>query len=241
MNALLCRGFESYLSTIALGENEGLVFLHLPKTAGVSLGDALKREFADEEVFPIPWDQIDTAVNNLVLPDDKRFLSMGHIRFKHLTMFEKRFKNRVDYKVATVIRDPIKRIVSEYYYSCSPSHPPHQEFIKKFPTLEHWVFNHLPPNPMATTLSGINNDFKRSLNFIINNYDSILVLEQQEKMIQILRTMFSNPQFSLPTKNQNKAKNYSKDMDLRPHTRKFLEEYLAIDIALYEFFNACYN
>ncbi|MDN6292884.1 MAG: sulfotransferase family 2 domain-containing protein, partial [Tetragenococcus halophilus] len=111
--------------------------MHLPKTAGVSVGEFLKDKFPNNERSPIPWDNVDNSVNQLQLKENSRFLVAGHMEAKHLKVIESNYgdHDRYQYKVMTVIRDPIKRVVSEYYYSCSEAHPPHEEFIKKFPTL----------------------------------------------------------------------------------------------------------
>lgn len=232
-------GYESFESRLKLEPQEGLVFMHLPKTAGVSVGAFLNEKFQDDERFPIPWNSVDNSVNNLQLKKDSRFLVAGHMEAKHLDVINGNYGtiNDYQYKVMTVIRDPIKRVVSEYYYSCSDAHPPHEEFIKKFPTLEHWVFNKMPRNPMVQTLTGFNNNYFKSLNFLRNNYDLILVLED-DLLEKPLANLFGLIETNLPKKNMNTNKSYSQSINA--HTLAYLHEKLSIDIKIYEFVKSLY-
>jgi hypothetical protein len=81
-----------------------IVHLHVPKTAGTALRSAFEKQFQGKlRVFP-HWDE---AQYSNVNPDDFDFFS-GHIGFETA--------KRLGGKLITVLRHPVDRFVSVYYF-----------------------------------------------------------------------------------------------------------------------------
>lgn len=84
-----------------------LCFLHLGKTAGTSLQNALFETMSDAAIFHDSIVSFDTvspaeiAINDLVI---------GHYAFQHVA------KLRADRFLFTFLRDPVDRVVSNYYF-----------------------------------------------------------------------------------------------------------------------------
>ena len=91
--------------------NSRLFFLHIPKTAGMSLRAFLKDQFSDDEIFPFQgWEGV--SVDDLYSLDKKR-LVMGHFDARILAFMP------ADTKTITFLREPIRRTVSALIHAMS--------------------------------------------------------------------------------------------------------------------------
>jgi hypothetical protein len=105
-----------------------LVFVHVPKTAGLSLHSALENIYGKESTLRIGND--DDLQRLRQLPDnqviDKTFIS-GHFFYDDI-------KNRCqpDAILISILRDPIKRILSNYNYITNwGKHPLHEQTVRQ--------------------------------------------------------------------------------------------------------------
>lgn len=97
--------------------NPELISLHIPKTAGTSFRNILKSVYGEKEVG---WLDIETngvvrlnesVYNKNKLPDLK--VIHGHFVYKELL---NKFEIKNEYKIITWVRDPVKRVISNFYY-----------------------------------------------------------------------------------------------------------------------------
>ena len=105
-----------------------LVFVHIPKTAGLSLHSALENIYGKESTLRIGNE--DDLQRLRQLPDDqvidKAFLS-GHFFYSDI-------KNRCrpDAILISILRDPIKRMLSNYNYITNwDKHPLHEQLVRQ--------------------------------------------------------------------------------------------------------------
>ncbi len=105
-----------------------LVFVHIPKTAGLSLHAALENIYGKESTLRVGND--DALQRLRQLPDnkviDKAFIS-GHFFYDDI-------KNRCqpDAILISIVRDPIKRILSNYNYITNwTKHPLHEKTVRQ--------------------------------------------------------------------------------------------------------------
>lgn len=104
-----------------------LVFVHIPKTAGLSLHSALEKIYGKEATFRVGNE--DELQHLRKLPDqviNKTFLS-GHFFYGDI-------KNRchADAILISVLRDPVKRILSNYNYITTwEAHPLHKQTVQQ--------------------------------------------------------------------------------------------------------------
>ena len=103
-----------------------VIFLHIPKTAGRTLQDVLDRKYKRSEAFSIDPNRVRESTEEFKgLPYDQRSkirLLKGHMPFG----LHEFLPNQSTY--VTILRNPIDRIISHYYYVIR--HPNHHLYNK---------------------------------------------------------------------------------------------------------------
>lgn len=132
------------------------VFHHIPKTAGSSLTHELAMTLAPyRNVFVRPGAGLEegraaafvAAVDAFLEAHKVRHYASvsGHFRQAHLKMIA---DGAPGAKVFTVLRDPAARLVSDYRYAKTPKHPPHEAFVRRYPTIEAYLDDESHQNKM---------------------------------------------------------------------------------------------
>jgi hypothetical protein len=85
-------------------------FLHVTKTAGTSLKRLLIDQFHSSEIFPAETDVQFANIKVENIPNYR--LYMGHHGYRFIEYFIPRRP-----KMITILRDPIERIISSFYYA----------------------------------------------------------------------------------------------------------------------------
>lgn len=163
-------------------EDDGdvVLFVHIPKTAGMSVGRALRDAF---DVFhPINWANIpasfrDRTKEALYLRTDgqpRRQVIMGHFGWPEMQFWR---NQELPIKAASIIRDPVARIVSNYNYNLSEAHPAHQAFGERFPTLEAYV-DSVPNDMQLNMLIGAFWSFDHALELLAKYYSFLGATER---------------------------------------------------------------
>ena len=109
-----------------------LVFIHLPKTGGSTLNGLLFGQFPREKVFHI----LDTShcETFLAMSDEER--DRFDCIIGHIPACIHNFISR-PCRYIVLLRDPLERAISDYYYVLTSSaHPRHEEYTRKKMTLE---------------------------------------------------------------------------------------------------------
>lgn len=108
---------------------------------------------------------------NKIFDGDLGFMS-GHYRYQDIAPFITPMQANVS--VITFIRHPVMRTVSDYFYCCSPKHPPNEKFRSLFPNIETFVreettinrhFEYLKPHATASVAETIEN-VRENIDFI---------------------------------------------------------------------------
>jgi hypothetical protein len=112
-----------------------IVFLHLPKTAGVTLRRTLKWKYAPNM---LTFETLTKPAHSLgeVPLDVRRNLRVlnGHLHYG----VHEYIPRRCEY--ITILREPIARVISYYYYILGhPKHWRHEELVRSGMTLEEFV------------------------------------------------------------------------------------------------------
>lgn len=137
------------------------LFVHVPKTAGSSLGGELARLAPPyhnihidhlERSIPGPA-RFDTAVAaflDAARSAEQPFRSAsGHILHRHMDMICQALPG---VRPVTLLRDPLARLISDYRYQRSPMHPLHAEVVAKAPDFAAFLDLPGPRNRMAKHL-----------------------------------------------------------------------------------------
>jgi hypothetical protein len=95
--------------------DETIIFVHVPKAAGTTLSVVMKQVYPKETIYSIPSGLTDTREIDalLRLPDEERRkirVLQGHFVFG----LHRHLPQRSLY--VTLLRDPVERVVSSYYY-----------------------------------------------------------------------------------------------------------------------------
>jgi hypothetical protein len=139
-------------------------FVHIPKTAGMSLISAMSdacgpHRKISAESYLVGMDEFSASLWNAVreFVDVQRFgikehykSFSGHIRRVHTDYIRGEIP---EVRMFAMLRDPAKRVVSDYRYCLTPAHPPHEEFLRRFPTLMDYVVDRRYQNIMTKCLA----------------------------------------------------------------------------------------
>lgn len=136
-------------------------FQHIPKTAGSSFSTELRKRNRPYRNICVDYTDVNTPHEQKISKAVDDFLEMSkEVAFRsasgHLPMEQtQRLVDAYDdCRVVTFLRQPEARVISDYRYQRTPMHPPHQQFIQDFPTLESYIESSESHNKMAVFLLG---------------------------------------------------------------------------------------
>lgn len=193
------KGLRAFLSEDRFTD-ELCVFIHIPKTAGSSLSSELdrlrppyrnihRRYFHGATVTFSPIeDEIAAAIDRGALA--KARSCSGHFSWNQAAPIR---AARPDARAFTFLRDPVKRIISDYRYSRTPTHPTYRETIARFPTVESYIAAPETQDKMARFL--MPNDVRSPAEieaFIDQNYAFIGLLEMYPLSFNILSRLLGD-------------------------------------------------
>ena len=155
---------------------EVLFFLHIPKTAGTTLRNVLYRQYPKQSIFTIDYRNWPIkAINELtdMNSSEKEELSlvMGHMEYG----WHAHFPNSA-FTYMTMLREPVERIISHYYYERIKGRP-FYDLANKYSLSEYLLYSNVNEidNGLVRFLSG-------RLNTTFGNCDRIMLEEAKENI-----------------------------------------------------------
>lgn len=121
-----------------LHDHKSLIFLHIPKAAGTTLNRVIERQYPERATFSIDGGNVYESIEEFKsLSNEQRdgFLCLkGHMPFGlHLYMAQ-------PCAYITLLRDPVDRMISHYYYVLrTPNHYLYEQVVSREMTLEDYV------------------------------------------------------------------------------------------------------
>ncbi|TCL09053.1 sulfotransferase family protein [Shimia isoporae] len=222
-----------------------VILVHIPKTAGSSLRSALAFALGnlpkldagiigvDRGVEGLPYFEGLAEAARASLPrlfaDGLQIMS-GHFRYRDIVPVLAGRQSEVS--LVTFLRDPVKRTVSDYLYSCSEKHPGHLAFQAEYPTLGDYVkspgqmnkqFDYLRPREGASV--------EETAEAALKAFDFIGMTERFDDDLKTLL-----PQLSLgpvPPTRENVAGNTAQSQQVMTQYGELLREALAPEMAMY--------
>lgn len=219
-------------------KNDILLFLHIPKTAGVSVGAGLRGVF--DNFLGVDWDRVDRSFveqTRFALYErsrrEQRQVLMGHFRAGQLNYWR---NHGLPIKAATIVRDPVDRVVSHYNYNCSERHPNNLQFRKRFPTLSDFVGN-LAYDFQLNAMLGAFYSFEHALEKLAADFTFLGLTEKLPESLEHLSRSHGLDRIKVHKKN----KGARQEEEISDADRQVVVEKSANDIRLVELLRSFYQ
>ena len=218
------------------------IHLHIPKTGGTTLRDIIQRQYRSEKILMIP--KLEESENILKEVSTSQInqlkLIQGHLKYGIHNHFHRRAK------YFAIIRDPINRVLSTYYYVLSQkNNPQNLSTSNNQMTIYDYVQSGVNPfliNGQTQLISGKTGDidnpiieseelFSLAKENIENDFLFLGITEMFDETILILKNMLGwhMPYYSIANRTKNKP-NYDA---VNPTIISFIKEHNQLDIKLY--------
>ena len=218
------------------------IHLHIPKTGGTTLRDIIQRQYRSEKILMIP--KLEESENILKEVSTSQInqlkLIQGHLKYGIHNHFYRRAK------YFAIIRDPINRVLSTYYYVLSQkNNPQNLSTSNNQMTIYDFVQSGVNPfliNGQTQLISGktgeIDNPiieseelFSLAKENIENDFLFLGITEMFDETILILKNMLGwhMPYYSIANRTKKKP-NYDA---VNPTIISFIKEHNQLDIKLY--------
>ena len=233
-------------SSKSTNQEQSVIFLHVPKAAGSTLYRIIDRQYKPTAIFAIDGKRVRESVDEFKnLPKTQRegikFLK-GHMYFG----LHESLPQPSTY--ITILRDPVERIISHYYYVLrSPDHYLYKKVTSQNMSLKDYVCSGISTeldNGQTRLVSGLEQTVfdceKCSANVLelakmnLRNHFAVVGLSERfdETLILLQKAFAYKIPFYLKknvTNNRPLKENISQD------TVKYIEEYNQLDIELYDY------
>lgn len=219
-----------------------IIFVHIPKTGGTTFDQLIKRQYKPESLFLFNNVQESLAKFRQLTEVEKRDIKFiqGHMRFG----LHKEFPQPCTYM--TILRDPVDRIISLYYYALrSPEHPAHQAVTSKNMSLKEYVssgvstlvnnnqIRFLCTTELVSEYGQCSPEMLESAKKNLQDFAVIGLTERYNETLILLKRAFNwnNPYYIKinVTKNRPLRENFDKD------TINLIEKYNELDMELYKY------
>lgn len=242
LDLLFDQKFDAYFA--AFRKNAPLwVFVHVPKTAGSSLRGELAGALRPEANIFVDYndpsktymESLDDAVRAFIQRHREtphRFAS-GHIFPQHVDMIE---RAAGEIRRITMLRQPAKRVISDYRYQCSPMHPGFEAFRERFPTIHDYLRQDEEANKATRYLVPYTlfqaGDVDACVDFIVRTYDFLGLQEMYPLSFRLLFALIGERRFPTLRVRVNEG---GEDAELAndPAIIAAVEERNALDIAVH--------
>lgn len=221
-----------------------IVNIHIPKTAGTTFRAQVTQELplvaidlgeaGDDEHLP-HYDRLRSILRNAAIRtgDDQDFFASGHFRYRDLQSARPDLAGKVS--ITTFLRNPIDRMLSDYYYSISEVHPGSEDFLRSYPTFEIYMRSPGQANKQLEYLQADHEDsIEQTLDRIQREFAFVGVTETYDVCKAWFFDQLGAPQ--PPSAHLNRNLNRHKISDERKRHADELREILRPEFRLYNFF-----
>ena len=218
------------------------IHIHIPKTGGTTLRDIIQRQYRAEKILMIPkLEESENIIKEISASHINQLkLIQGHLKYGIHNHFHRRAK------YFSIIRDPINRVLSTYYYVLSQkNNPQNLSTSNNQMTIYDFVQSGVNPfliNGQTKLISGktgnIDNPiieseelFSLAKENIENDFLFLGITEMFDETILILKNMLGwhMPYYSIANRTKKKP-NYDA---VNPTIISFIKEHNQLDIKLY--------
>jgi hypothetical protein len=141
-------------------------------------------------------------------------------------------------RLMTMLRDPVKRVVSDYRYQRTPLHPQHLEFIKTFPTFESYFRSPWARNRMFQFLRPSEDaSLDDCIRFVVDRFAFVGIVEMYALSFRLV-TRLMGAERSHSSHERKTPDSGDNEIELTSDLIAKLRKLNAADVALYEYFHA---
>lgn len=220
-----------------------ILFDHLPKCGGSSLHAYLEKEYPQRKIFSIDGgNPQESAAKFKSLPQAKRYaydLVKGHIANQLIE-----FAHPACLKV-TILREPVDRIVSHYYYAKStPEHYLYPKIRKSGMSLEsyassgistelrNWYTTHFSGLSIEAAEANPEDAIENAMKVLLNDYDIVGLLENYSSFAERLRQQ-AGLRYQYQNEKVNPTQGRVSINDVPKSTIRVIEQINHLDVVLY--------
>ena len=228
-------------------QNHTLIFVHLPKSGGTTLSSVLRKKYKESEIFLVSGSQ---EKNKLCqLPLEKR-AGIKYLDGHNVFGIHEYLPTPSHY--ITLLRNPIDRVVSHYYYVLRrPNHYLHQIVVNNNMDIEEYVASGISKESnngqvrlITTTDCSFGNCSQEMLQQAKENlsqyFSAIGILEDFDKFLLLLKKKLNWKGYSFYSKKNVTSKRPSLK-SLSSSTIKTIEKYNQLDMEMYAFVKQGFN
>jgi hypothetical protein len=222
-------------------------FVHIPKTAGTSLAAALASAYGPYyNIAPLKysddavehrthmWAAVrDFIFNQEIRPNDLKYkLFSGHLHRHYVDVIREKLP---DTRLFTYLRDPVDRVVSDYRYCLTPTHPLNEATRNEFKSIIEFASSRKHCNAMTKYLVG-RGDFPDDeiIDFVSTRFDFIGTSEKFDDSNKILSAILDIPPIKMRNLNVTQSTSENK-VELSDEVRRAIRELNHQDALLYEY------
>lgn len=225
---------------------ETVIGLHIPKTGGMTLRTFVVPNFQSDHFFEIAGGRYVERLEELRLLDDAKKASLRLV-LGHLPYGVHEWLPR-PCRYFTMLRDPVDRVLSHYYYVLEqPTHPLHERVVSSSMSLEEYVTSGLSAElsngqtrllcgwPEIDSLRGDGECTQAVFEAARKNLEQVAavgLMEEFNRSLELYRTTFGWAK--QPIQRRNVTKKRSAVDSHSAETLRVIRDRNSFDLALYE-------
>jgi len=220
-----------------------LIFLHIPKAGGTTLHGIIERQYDPSCIFSIDGTRIHESIREFTeLPEEERgrlLVLKGHMSFGLHRLLPRSFS------YITMVRNPVERVISNYYFLLrAPKHPLHETIKGNNISLADAVASEMFArfnNSQTKMLSGIDVESEKEPAKLLETakenlqkfFSVVGLTERFDETILLIKRAFA---WKLPFYvKENVSKNRPGQESLSNETLEIIKKANDLDIELYEY------
>jgi hypothetical protein len=223
-------------------DKRAIIFLHIPKTAGTTLNRIIEWQYSLLSIFTIdPYGIRATAERLRQLPEERRRrlrMVRGHCYFGLHTLLPQ------GATYLTMLRDPVKRLLSSYFFiQRRPLHPLHRKVKGEQLTVPEFLrLTAHRQNLQTGMIAGIKADkclpstLERAKENLVNSFSVVGISERFEESLALASLVFD---WRIPFYENRKVTKTRSQVD--PAAIELIKEHNQMDLELYRFGNELFQ
>lgn len=212
-----------------------VIFMHIPKTGGTTLANILEKQYPQGQVLRVPFGNLHTLKQQL--KGSKPAAVHGHHPFGLHELYQGSFH------YITMLRDPVDRIISNYYYAAeNPGNPMHrklnqlsfEEFImSKDEKLQYRISNMQTSFAAGKRTPAIANvdDLELAMENLQRHFSVIGITDMFTESIEVMKKVLGWQDVSFQPKNRTKKRPAIEE--IKPEILESIQEKNQLDYKLY--------